>query len=65
MKIMRFQKTILQIEEADAIRWSELALQNGFYDQPHFINEFRNFSGFTPGEYMARKVGMLNYIPIH
>ena len=65
MKIMRFQKAILQIEEADAIRWSELALQNGFYDQPHFINEFRYFSGFTPGEYMARKVGMLNYIPVH
>jgi AraC-like DNA-binding protein len=30
------------------VRWSELALACGYYDQSHFINEFRAFSGVTP-----------------
>jgi AraC-like DNA-binding protein len=64
MKIMRFQKAILEIERDESIHWSDIALRNGFYDQAHFINEFRNFSGFTPGEYMKRKTDMLNYVPV-
>jgi AraC-like DNA-binding protein len=65
MKIMRFQKTILEIERAGSIHWSEIAQQNGFYDQAHFIHEFRNYSGFTPGEYMTRKTDFLNYVPVY
>lgn len=64
LKIMRFQKAILEIERDTSMAWNELALQNGFYDQAHFINEFRAFSGFTPGEYVKRKSDLLNYIPV-
>jgi AraC-like DNA-binding protein len=64
MKIMRFQKTILEIEKAESIHWSEIALRDGFYDQAHFIHEFRNFSGYTPGEYLIRKTNTLNYVPV-
>jgi AraC-like DNA-binding protein len=65
MKIMRFQKAIFEIEWARSIHWSEIALRNGFYDQAHFIHEFKNFSGFTPGEYMTRKTNLLNYVPVY
>jgi len=65
MKIMRFQKAILEIESARSIHWSEIALRNGFYDQAHFIHDFKNFSGFTPGEYMVRKTDFLNYVPVY
>jgi AraC-like DNA-binding protein len=65
MKIMRFQKAIIEIETGTTTHWSELALRNGFYDQSHFIHEFRMFSGFTPGEYIARKADTLNYVPVH
>lgn len=64
LKIMRFQKAILAIEKDMSMHWNDLALQNGFYDQAHFINEFRAFSGFTPGEYVKRKSDLLNYIPV-
>lgn len=64
MKIMRFQKAILEIEKDTSVHWSEIALRNGFYDQAHFIHEFRNFSGFTPGEYVKRKTDTLNYVPV-
>ena len=64
MKIMRFQKTILEIENADPIDWSQIALRNGFYDQAHFIHDFRNFSGYTPSKYLTTKTGLLNYVPV-
>jgi AraC-like DNA-binding protein len=65
MKIMRFQRAILEIEKTPSIHWSEIALRNGFYDQAHFIHEFRNYSGFTPGEYLAKKSDILNYVPVY
>jgi AraC-like DNA-binding protein len=35
-------------------RWADLALECGYYDQPHFINEFRSFSGLSPLEFLRR-----------
>ena len=35
-------------------QWSDLALACGFYDQSHFINEFRAFSGETPESFRRR-----------
>jgi AraC-like DNA-binding protein len=64
LKIMRFQKAIVEIENHQRIHWSNFAREHGYYDQPHFINEFRSFSGFTPGEYMHRKTETLNYVPV-
>ncbi len=37
-----------------AIRWPDLALDCGYYDQSHFINEFRSFSGLSPLEFLQR-----------
>jgi AraC-like DNA-binding protein len=64
LKIMRFQKAISEIEANKSIHWSRVALESGFYDQAHFIGDFKNFSGFTPNEYMKRKTETLNYIPV-
>ncbi len=63
MRIMRFQKAVAEIETRD-IEWSDIALDCGYYDQAHFINDFRSFSGFTPVEYERRKNGNLNYVPV-
>jgi AraC-like DNA-binding protein len=35
-------------------RWADLALDCGYYDQSHFINEFRSFSGLSPLEFLQR-----------
>ena len=64
LKIMRFQKAILEIEKDHPVHWEQIALESGFYDQAHFIHDFKNFSGFTPGEYITRKTDMLNYVPV-
>jgi AraC-like DNA-binding protein len=36
------------------VRWADVALDCGYYDQSHFINEFRSFSGLSPLEFLHR-----------
>jgi AraC-like DNA-binding protein len=38
------------------ISWASLAADCGYYDQPHFINEFRAFTGSSPREFLSRAV---------
>jgi len=64
LRIMRFQKAIEAIENNATVRWSKIALESRYYDQAHFIHDFKLFSGFTPNEYMKRKTAMLNYVPV-
>jgi AraC-like DNA-binding protein len=64
LKIIRFQKAVLQAGTAQTINWSRLAQESGFYDQAHFIHDFKEFSGFTPHEYQQRKNAELNYVPV-
>ena len=63
-KIIRFQKTIQDIESHTTIDWASIAYQSGYYDQAHFINDFRRLSGFSPNEYLNLKNEQLNYIPV-
>lgn len=64
LRIMRFQKAIGAIENNQPIRWSNIALESGYYDQAHFINDFKQFSGFTPNEYIKKKTSQVNYVPV-
>lgn len=34
--------------------WADLALECGYYDQSHFINEFKSFSGLSPLEFLQQ-----------
>ncbi len=64
LKIMRFQKAIRTIDSAASIEWDMIAQDCGFYDQSHFINDFRHFSGFTPEQYSQIHKNYQNYVPV-
>ncbi len=64
LKIMRFQKAVSEIESHKKIDWTGISLDCGFYDQSHFINDFKLFSGFTPEEYTNRAIEFPNYIAV-
>lgn len=64
LKVIRFQTAIQQIEKHNQVIWSTIAYDCGFYDQSHFIADFKIFSGFTPTEYMQQRGENINYIPV-
>jgi AraC-like DNA-binding protein len=64
LKIMRFQKAVRTIDEEPDLDWGQIALECGFYDQSHFINDFKYFSGFTPEHYASIHTNYQNYIPV-
>ncbi|CAA0122160.1 Uncharacterised protein [Mycolicibacterium vanbaalenii] len=49
----RLQNAALKIETDPDIDFADLAVRFGWYDQAHFINDFRTMLGTTPGEYAA------------
>lgn len=53
----RLQQAALEIESAPDIDFADLAVRLGWYDQAHFINDFRSMLGSTPGEYAAQNRG--------
>lgn len=63
-RILRFQKAILEIEKQPAPFWDVVVHHCGYYDQAHFIGEFKHYSGLTPQEYMQQKSDLINYIPV-
>jgi len=52
-RLQRFQQVIQAIASRDTVDWRELALACGYFDQAHFIHEFKEFSSLTPGEYLG------------
>jgi AraC-like DNA-binding protein len=52
-RVIRFRNSLSRLSPAKRADWVQVALDCGYYDQAHFINEFRQFSGYTPGEFVA------------
>ena len=63
-RIQRFQQAVQQMHHGADIHWAELALKCGYYDQSHFANDFRAFSGLSATAYSASKHPWANHIPL-
>lgn len=50
-RIRRFQEVLLLINKTRDIDWVNIAISCGYYDQAHFIKDFKAFSGLNPGNY--------------
>ena len=55
-RILRFNGVVRTLEHADRVHWAALASDCGYYDQAHFIRDFRAFSGTTPSDFLARRL---------
>jgi len=54
IKRFRLQEAAERIEQDPSIPWTELAMQLGYFDQAHFIKDFKALLGQTPAEYRER-----------
>ena len=49
----RFARLILSVDALRPVNWSHLAHTAGYFDQAHFVREFKEFTGHTPTGYLA------------
>lgn len=47
-RIVRFQQTLAAMRQTPRPYWGKLFYDYGYFDQAHFIREFKMFSGATP-----------------
>lgn len=63
-RVRRFQRVLETVHRKKAVDWAQVALDGGYYDQPHFIRDFEVFAGMTPGAYLAAATEHLNHVPV-
>ncbi len=61
-RVQRFQRAVSRAHRGLAVNWTTVALGAGYYDQAHFIHEFRSFAGMTPSEYQAAQTPFHNHV---
>lgn len=57
-RICRFQASLSQLRTTDYDKLSDIAFENGYADQSHFIRAFNEFAGFSPRHYRNQSAGI-------
>jgi|SRR5665213_1640212 len=63
-RIRRFQQALDLMDGRKSVEWAEVALDCGYFDQAHFIHDFRAFSGISPTSYLANRTQHRNHVPL-
>ncbi len=61
-RIIRFQHTLRLIESRQFTNLTMTAYGGGFYDQAHFIKDFKAFTGLNPGQYFSEDAAWSRYL---
>ena len=51
-RLCRLKSVLQSIDPARSVDWALIASQANYYDQSHFSNDFRTFTGHSPTEYL-------------
>ena len=60
-RITRFQYVLSLAEQKRYDALTELAYDGGFYDQAHFIKDFRTFTGLSPKQYFSQHLPLVKF----
>ncbi len=61
-RILRFQQALAHAEGGHRLDWTRIAMECGYFDQAHFIHDFRSFAGVTPTGYQAERTEFRNHV---
>lgn len=64
-RVQRFQAVVDHVQPLADVDWAGIAAHCGYFDQPHFIRDFREFSGFSPTAYLRCKGEHKNHVPLN
>ena len=53
-RIVRFQRVLKMLESDENTDFVEASLAHGYFDQPHMINDFRQFAGASPMAFLQK-----------
>ncbi len=54
-RICRFQSALQQLKKGNYQKLSDIAFDNGYADQSHFIRSFKEFTGYSPMEFQQQE----------
>lgn len=54
IKLIRFQEVLHDFSCVNELSLTEHAYNNGYFDQSHFIHDFKSYTGYTPKEFSAK-----------
>ena len=54
-RVRRFRQVLSAVAKGGPVEWAGIALDAGYFDQAHFIHDFRSFSGINPSIYLASR----------
>ena len=57
-KVIRLQATLKMLEKKQFTSLPSLAYENGYFDQAHFIKDFKEFTGMSPGQFYTGNLKM-------
>lgn len=63
-RVLRFGRVLDRLASESSVAWADLAAAEGYADQPHFIREFREFAGLSPGSYRKRAPAYPRHVPV-
>jgi AraC-like DNA-binding protein len=59
-KVIRLQSTLKIMQQKQFTSLTSLAYENGYYDQAHFIKDFKEFTGISPKQFYAGNLKLSN-----
>lgn len=63
-KVYRFQHALDLLRKEAAPNFADIALQCGYYDQSHFVHDFKDFGGISPLDYHRNQGKDKNHLAI-
>jgi len=54
-RVVRFASLIDDVAMTNQVNWTVISAKAGYYDQSHFVRDFRTFTGLTPTEFLQSR----------
>ncbi|UYQ94424.1 helix-turn-helix domain-containing protein [Chitinophaga horti] len=64
-KVIRLQATLQMLLDQRTASFTSVAYENEYFDQAHFIKDFKEFTGVTPGEFLTADEMALSSLLYH